>query len=435
MTRLMPQPVTPHDGGPIPLADQRLAGWSAFTTVALLALWTLSAGESGRYVLYALPFILILLHALLFDFRLRIDLRGAAALAIYLAAAALSLLHADALGPYASRDVLIVGGYLLLFTFSFRAPPAIVDIISVGLVVGLAIEASRKGLSLRTDFLESDGILESGYAFPLGAVLLYNLYARRWLPSLIVGLFFFAAYKRIAILAVVMIALIWLIVRLLRLERHEKAVAVSVVVFCSAISLFSMHLFEWWAAQTGAEGSSANALSLGRFELVRILWNGLYQANLGDVMFGFGPGAADAAIETSMSAASNPHNDWVKILYDYGVVGVLAIHAILFLLFSRNSFSRMLYVYAGILMTTDNTFIYMYHQSIVYLVYHISTGTPLPPVRMLWNRATLRAKSNRGAATNLRAQRQVVPSYPGMSSTGAIRSPSPQPPSPWQLPR
>jgi hypothetical protein len=104
-----------------------------------------------------------------------------------------------------------------------------------------------------------------------------------------------------------------------------------------------------------------------------MLWNQLKAGQMANWIFGFGPGAADAWV-TSYFRLGNPHNDWLKILFDYGTFGFLSLHAILFLTLTRHRLGIMIYLYSATLMMTDNVFIYMFHQ--VFVAMMMCTGRP-----------------------------------------------------------
>jgi O-Antigen ligase len=343
-------------------------GWSsAAVTVAVLVVWTAADGEQAKYILYTLPFALFLLHVLLRDFSLQIDRQGCIALGAYSLVALLSLLHNRSLGPYGIRDLAIIWSYLLIFTLHSSIPRGTVALAAVGLSACLAIEAARDGFHLSINLLTSEGIVESGLAFPLGIIVLYYLHEKRWLAAAIVFVLFFAASKRIAFVGALAALAFDPILRTLGLPRHARWIAAALVAAGSIVGLFTMQIFEWGADFIQRDGTSASDISLGRFDFARVLWEAINEGSLGDLLFGFGPGAADATV-VAAGFVENPHNDWLKVFFDYGIAGFVAMQVAFFCLFSNSAFRRLIYIYTAILMITDNTLIYMFHQVIIFLV-------------------------------------------------------------------
>jgi hypothetical protein len=345
-----------------------LIGWSsAVVTVAVLVVWTAADGEQAKYILYTLPFALFLLHVLLRDFSLQIDRQGCVALGAYTLVALLSLLHNRGLGPYGIRDLAIIWSYLLIFTLHSSAPRGTVALVAMGLSACLAIEAARDGFHLSINLLTSEGLVESGLAFPLGIIVLYYLHEKRWLAAAIVFVLFFAASKRIALIGALAALVFDPTLRTLGLGRHARWIAAALVAASSIVGLFTMQIFEWGADFIQRDGISASEVSLGRFDFARVLWEAINEGSLGDLLFGFGPGAADATV-VAAGFVENPHNDWLKVFFDYGIAGFVAMQVAFFCLFSKSAFRRLIYIYTAILMITDNTLIYMFHQVIIFLV-------------------------------------------------------------------
>lgn len=375
--------------------DPRIGLWTALVIAGVLIVWRFSgfvdpSGNSPvKYVLYLLPFLCIVVQALLRGLFVPFNPAGAQAFGLYVLAAGAALLAGRSSNPFLVRDLLIIGTYLLMYSVSWEATRREVAIMTAACFVCMAIEALQEGISFNVDVLASDGILESVMAFPLGIIVLYAVRTRRLVLGLLAGLLFFAAYKRIAILAVIgVLAFEWAIV-MFGLTRQRRALALALVVLLSIGSLFSLQLFELSAALIGGENVSANSLSLGRFEFSVAIWREIQATPLVKLLFGQGPGTADTIVQTAIDNASNPHNDWLKIFVDYGAFGFLLFHLILLRMFAGGSFAVQAYLYTAIVMTTDNTLIYTFHHVIMLVVLRAAAaataGKRLPrPLPAAW---------------------------------------------------
>jgi hypothetical protein len=365
------------------LIDNRIAWWSVATTLAFLLAWTVGADSNVRYVLYGLPVALILLHVAHRQLQIELEPRALYAFLIYAAMVGASVLHSGSLGDLALRDMLIIGSYLLLFAFRYRAPPATIDVALAGLFICMLAEHRSEGIHLTVNLLGSTGIMESSFAFPIGLILLYYVQARRWRAAAITAILLFMAFKRIALLGAVAAITFDRGLALVGMAAAGRVLAPAIVLLCSLGSLFSVQIFAMLATLTGGENVSANSISLGRFEFAEALWRALGKASPGTHLFGFGPGAAETYVHAALGL-SNPHNDWLKLFFDYGFFGFVGFSIILFIVFPKNAFGRMLYIYTGVLFISDNTLIYTFHQVILVLVVQAAAALPSLQVRPAW---------------------------------------------------
>ena len=170
-----------------------------------LCVWALFGDTNLKYMIYLLPPLLVMISVGVNRGVFDVDPRGLTALFLFAAIAGLSLANSPDFNFFAQRDLIIIGGYLLLFALPMRLVPTVVDGILACLICTVALEATAKGFSLQIDFLASEGIMESIMAFPLGAVLLYYIYNRSWTRALIAFFIFFATFKRIAFVGIALV--------------------------------------------------------------------------------------------------------------------------------------------------------------------------------------------------------------------------------------
>jgi hypothetical protein len=377
-----------------------MATWTVGIVLVTLIVWT-AAGEGGaatgayssndnpiKYVIYSLPVTVWWAYLAINRVVLRLDARAILALAIYLVCALTTMLANAWFEFHAIRDLAIVTGYLLLFILRFEAPTRIADIALGGLAVGMVIETLRGDIGWDVDLnpsmedlfglsgsqnpslFGSHALLESVLAFPIGIVLLYYLCARKRGRAVIAGMLLLMASKRIAFLGVAFAVAFDLASSRRGPPRVARPLALGIVLTLSVVALFSAQLFELSADSLNLKDTSASSVSGGRYEIATWLWDELRSGSLLAWIIGSGPGSADAIVSDNFSLA-NPHNDWLKLLFDYGVVGFAAMHAVLFLNLARDRLGLMLYVYTATLMMTDNIFIYMFYYPFVVMIMRI----------------------------------------------------------------
>ena len=332
-----------------------------------LIFWISFKEDAAKYVLYSLPFTWSLLYLIARHGRVKIHRPGVEALMLYAALAMLSMALNRWFDFFAVRDVAIIGGYLFLFTLWFRAPSSAADLALLVLTVNMIVEAAVEGVGEEINLFGSQGILESTLAFSIGAILLYYLHKGRWGRAALAGIVLFLAFKRITFAAVPLALGFDLLMRRYGRCDMAGAAAFCMVFLLSVIALFSTQIFEFVSETMNLYNTSANSISLGRYEIAVKIWAELLQKPWSDWILGSGPGSVDAFV-TTKSSLNNPHNDWLKILYDYGVLGFLVIHLILFRTLCEHRLGRMLYIYGAFIMMTDNIFIYMFYHPFVLLM-------------------------------------------------------------------
>jgi hypothetical protein len=102
---------------------------------------------------------------------------------------------------------------------------------------------------------------------------------------------------------------------------------------------------------------------LGRYAIGAEMTHVIENRSLMQSLVGFGPGSANAlATLISGGGLGEPHNDWLKILYDYGMLGSILITVFLALVFSSSRIAAVIALTSATIMATDNVAIYLYYQ-------------------------------------------------------------------------
>lgn len=363
------------------LIENRIGVLLSLLVTIIICAWIGSAEADTKYVLYALPGLMMLTCAMLARWRVAVDRSGLGALLIYSGIAAVSTM-AGSYGPFALRDLLIILGYLLLFVLAFRSPGFVADACLASLAAATVVVAMNAGIVENLNILGSAGILESPLAFPLGIVFLYYAGTRQWGRAIIAFALFFLAFKRIAIAGALAVLAIEYALMLVGRRHIGRLLAAIVVIASSVLALFLLDIFDYVALLLNNEQISANNISLGRFEFASVLWRDFHEGGWTHQLLGFGPGAASAYLDRAI-ADTNPHNDWLKILFDYGVVGFVAFHVVLYLIHPRTPHGDRLYIYLAIIMCTDNVLIYVFYFVYLFLILRIVDpgGRTLPRSR------------------------------------------------------
>lgn len=352
----------------------------------VLTIWNVSKlldNGAARLLLYVLPALILLIFAIFLRGRVPLERNGVFGFLIYLLISSLAVIYNSSFGWFSIRDMLIIGGYLSVFIVLFSAPRIAADAVLVFCVIGTISAALFQGISSNFSILNPQGeqLLESVVSFPAGMVMLYYIGQRQWWRGLLAFVLFVLAFKRIAFLGVGCVLGLELAMYFLFRRHVGQIVSTLIVVAISIIALYSVQIFELMATLRNEIGTSGNAVSLGRSDIAVRLWDLIDQAKFGHSLFGFGPGAADEVLHVSADILiSNPHNDWLKIVFDYGFIGFVGMHVVLRLIHPNTNLGNTLYIYLTILMTTGNPLIYTYYFVTLFLIVNISPKLKETPI-------------------------------------------------------
>ncbi|TDH57866.1 O-antigen ligase domain-containing protein [Dankookia rubra] len=386
-------------------ADISMATWTAiifFVTYVLLVIFvgtsndepSLAQNGGGgpiKYVLYSLPITLGFVYYCVFgSVSSRISWHGALAFLLYATVSMLSLASNTLHGFYSVRDIAIISGYLSMYVFWFRAPAWCVDAALLTLALCIAIDSAWRigsapnlfaggfygflGLSEASQqgLFGSNGILESSFAFPVGAIALYYFSHRKRQKFLFSLVLLFIAFKRIAFAGIVLALCFDVVVSPIISQKSRKFLAATIVVLVSLTAIFTTQIFEGIADLLDLEETNANSVSLGRYDIAVKLWTELESAPLMNYVVGFGPGSADQISTENFNL--NPHNDWLKIIIDYGVIGFVVFHLVFLIITRVSRLGIMIYLYNATLMVTDNVLIYMIYHPFLVLIACVARG-------------------------------------------------------------
>lgn len=224
-------------------------------------------------------------------------------------------------------------------------------------------------------YLFSNGFAESSYGLTAGAIAVYFYHRRNYLWLGLSGLATLVMYKRVAILAlIIVIAANELgVVRLLAASFWCRLLAA----FLFLVVGLNVNAIALWFLDAFHIGGSIDAYMLGRYT---------YNATLGHVidsqswlqqLLGNGPGAAERALSSELGGKPvQPHNDFLRVRVDYGWIGLVALLAATAALFDRGALGAKLFLFQLILFLTDNTLIYVFH----FVVLSVLLGSVAPPV-------------------------------------------------------
>ena len=323
------------------------------------------------------------------------DPRFATAIAIYLIVSITSATQLHALGFFTIRDFLIILGSLAVFLPSFPVTDRHVILLLLPLSLALFEDFLTQGYATTISFWDSQGFLESTAAFPLAALSLFLLMRRRWGWASIAIILSFLAFKRIAFLGLVAGLAFYYPARAIsrRLTPHVALRITGVAAFLFIIALGAIALNLGTITDTAATrldlAYSADQISMGRYALGNLAWRVMRERTTLQSVLGGGIGSSSALVAT-WSPAGHLHSDYLKILFEYGWLGLVGFYLLMAAIYGRTLESQCLLIYSGVLMVTDNTMIYVSYLFCVYAAVRASGENGALPRRINARVGTIR---------------------------------------------
>ncbi|MGL4395311.1 MAG: hypothetical protein ACRCS9_02115 [Hyphomicrobium sp.] len=172
--------------------------------------------------------------------------------------------------------------------------------------------------------------------------------------------------KRIGLLALVAGLLVLAIYRRSRLFGTERRRFITLLAALAVINVTGLNIIAF--AESAYEALDIRVhieeVMLGRHQIGVELTRLIAEKPMGEWLLGSGPGAADIVAGTKVKGATGelPHNDWLKIFYDYGLAGSVAVTVFLARMFSASPAGAAMAIATAIMMITDNVLIYVFYQ-------------------------------------------------------------------------
>ena len=223
----------------------------------------------------------------------------------------------------------------------------------------LELLAAGTGSGLGSGYDDHQG----GLLSPIYAVFFYAVGAKiQFVLALILTVL---GGKRVAILALIIgLASIFFFRRIGAFERRRDRFF-ALLGGLATINIVALNLDDIIRYVHGALDIRVHieTIMLGRYkiasEMVRVIEN----RSLFESLFGFGPGSANAlAWVVSAGSLDLPHNDWLKLLYNHGILGSMMFTLFMALVFSSSMPASVIALASAVIMSTDNVIVYLYYQ-------------------------------------------------------------------------
>lgn len=322
-----------------------------------------------RYLMYAIPAILV--TPLLFQHTPRINKAAGVLLLIYLSACFLGYMLIEERTQFFLQSFLFLNIVIIGFAPSINVSKKQIFILFYAtLIYFIAIFCitDHGGIRLFEILLAGTG---SGVvdAYNSREALLGPIYAIFFCGTGAFGQFWLAIImtvlggKRIG-LAALLVGL-FLLFLLKKLPIFQKRSNRIIALFCALgiINIMAVNFISIaeYMHQRLKIGPHIEEVMLGRHHMGSAITKAASKRPTLEWLFGSGSGSADA-LSADVADGDLPHNDWLKIFYDYGLIGSFVATLFMALIFSSSATGVAIAVVVAITMVTDNVLIYIFYQ-------------------------------------------------------------------------
>lgn len=339
--------------------------------IFLFTLWQIAGIQQFgilRYAVYFIP-IVIMLYALNTDRRFPDLNKKFIILLLYIVVLMLMPFGKASYSSLTLRDALIIISYLIIYIL---APSAKLIHFKYLLYSTLAIFIYlffSFGSRFQFAFLTSASIGGSydGQESFLALIYIFIFMQRgKKLEALAAIALCILAGKRIA--AIGSCAGLFFILLVYPFRDRSKIIFLCVISVISVIGIcFALVVETAFNSLSSLQGYNIEEFMAGRYAMGLALSKNLVGQEFLTWIFGSSAGAADNFIISLDLGITNAHDDWLKILYDYGLAGYLIYLSIFFLIFRKNIWTMGLGVATSVVMVTDNVLIYLFFQFPLFL--------------------------------------------------------------------
>ncbi len=322
-----------------------------------------------RLAIYLIPALLV--AELIAQRTVRFYRLIAAAFVTYSALLLPFVISEDAVG-FPRDEMIFLASSMFMFVFWYRTDELILHaLLAVGglSVVALLLFAPSNNTSL--SLVAGTGFAETslGLILPLVSIAYYlRGYWMLFAISIVVDYFLF---KRIALFALLCTLAVDFFIYRRSADRppsnsHRLVAAISTsVVVLIALNLRALFDFLSDFLQSFAGITVApNDLSSGRYAALDIYWTDLTaRSSMLEWLFGNGPGYTTSLIRSDYDLQewnfTHLHNDWIRLLGDYGILGMGVAAAAFMWAMSRDRVTALIALYSMLVLLTDNILTYL----------------------------------------------------------------------------
>lgn len=338
-----------------------------FWVFALLLMISSSGLRDVRYAVYLMPMVAAIIWLGAGNYRLHLNRNNAPFLLLF----ALAVAVAYDLDLNWAKKTYFLFAYVSVFVLfdmsKMKLDVRVFNIVIIGLFfyTELVFGPDRKSLAGGVSLIESRALLESTFGFSLGLFAVYFLTQKKYFWFIFNVALSALAFKRIVLLALIMVVIAYLIPKRLKsLLLHPALLTVYIMITLAMFLEVAQGTFDDLISQY--LGISANQLLMGRQDLWSLAMK-LINFDYGDfTLFGVGYGGVTSALQSVYGGRDVLlHSDLLLVLFDNGIIATAVF--VFLLLAQKTREEKYLAIYLCLILLTDNVLIYQ-HVMVPYLL-------------------------------------------------------------------
>jgi len=336
-----------------------ISGWLLVSQLSLFfpIYYISEQGSFLRYLIYIIPLNMVLFSII---YKLPVEARAFKFLTAYLAVCFLSL-YKSPLGFSAFSEFYFLLGSILCFISGPIVVSKHLKVLFISCVMTMAlvfVKEGGKGFSV--DLTQSEGGAEGSYGLMLGAILVYFWVVgdKMWAMATLIATLF--AFKRISIGGAFISCIIFSFVMFF--PRYKAVLSqffIGIVfLFCIMISVFFTEILDYFYS-ADLIGDPVLASS-GRYTIMKYVKYEVID-DFSSIFLGNGIGASGVWVK-SLGYSGFPFigNEWVKFIFDFGVVGFFLFMWGMFSFYLKTSAHYPILIYVLIVSLTEATFVFIF---------------------------------------------------------------------------
>lgn len=343
---------------------------------------------SFNHLIYIIPIVFLIIslfteiynkeHLVEYDIRLFVILFFYVAIVII--SSVLNFLHINWFLFY--RDTIIIISPLILFINNFKFSDKQVKIIFIVfiLIYFQSINFAMPDLSFSSLLIGQQESFSFIAGFIFGAFLLYFLASKNFIFLILSGLMVLVASKRVVFLGLFCaIPYYYFLYRpvsksqiKLLLQFAYYSILFIVGLTLDKITILILELFGMSSIV------NLNTALSSREVFIDVIRTGLLDSNFFTKIFGHGAGQADYYLQNNLNTAfynvtnpANPHNDFLKIAYDYGLIGFIFFFLFFHALYGRSNKHSMIFFYSVAILLVDNSLIVLFYSILAGIIVRV----------------------------------------------------------------
>lgn len=340
--------------------------------ISLLVLLAIVYPDSQvRYAIYAYPVVSILR---VFSVEPSIDRYFVMAFLGYALIILLSILSSGNIDARGLENAIFISVPIMAFFVSCVRDEKAVGILAT--MIGVFSVFYFLNLFLRGDFIfdlgESRSTFETTLSFIFAPIALFYYFNGNNKVSFIFFILTIVGSKRIALLGLIFGYIYLFIAK--RGGFRSKSMRVPMIFLFMVIGFYAINILPIanLIIETLDINMSVNQFTQGRAVMSYALNEELNNRPILGSIFGSGPGTSDIIAQQASSGLLNlPHNDFLKIIIDYGYFGFTVISILLSVIFSRTHLGVGLFLFLIVCYISDNLLVYASVMTVVYFCFMV----------------------------------------------------------------